>query len=358
VSTEWFDLVSGSATGAKATLARAGLRALSVPFAAAAGLRRWLYRRGVLASRRAPVPVISVGNITVGGTGKTPLVEYLARGLIERDRKPGIVSRGYKACPGSSGDEASMLRGDLGADVAVVEDPVRHRGCLRAVEEFAADVIVLDDGFQHLALERDVDIVTVDATNAFGFGRLLPAGCLREPPRELRRADCVVVTRTDLVPAADITGLRGRLVEIAPDVLVVESTYAPRQLVGRDGEAREASDLDGARVAAFCGIGNPYAFGMTLRRQGAEVVLARRFADHHDFTRDEILSVFEEARSRSADMVVTTQKDMTRITPALMDGVDGPPLFVLRARFRVRSGEKELWGLIGRALKAPRSGRS
>jgi tetraacyldisaccharide 4'-kinase len=350
LSTGWFDLVSGAARGPAASAARAGLRALSVPFAAGARLRRWLYRRGVLQMHRATIPVISVGNICVGGTGKTPLVEYLARGLMERSRRPAVIMRGYRARPGESGDEASMLRAAFGAGVAVIEDPFRVRGCETAVVEAGADVAILDDGFQHLALCRDLDVVVVDATNPFGFGRLLPAGCLREKPSALRRADAIVITRAQLVPKPDLDALHARLAATAPDAYVLESEYTPHALAGLDGAQRSLEELRGAPVAAFSGIGNPHAFGLTLRRLGARIVLAKRYADHHPFSHAEISWVLEEAARRGAVFVLTTRKDAQRIPTEACARSGAPPVCVVDARLTIRAREPELWDLVARAL--------
>jgi len=332
------------------------LGALAAPYAAATGARRWLYSSGIFRARRAPVPVLSVGNITVGGTGKTPLVEHLARGLASRGRRPAVVMRGYGATPVGGSDEAALLRENLGEDAAVIVDPDRLAGVNAAVEESGADVTVLDDGFQHLSLARDLDIVALDAMNPFGFGRLLPAGCLREGPAALARADVIVITRSDLAPEADVAELRAHVSRLAPEARVAESTYSPARLETLAGEGSfEIANLDGKRASAFCGIGNPYAFGMTIRRLGAKVVYSKRFADHHPFSAREIVDVAREAGSRGAEMVITTQKDAKRIPEgAWPDGA--PPLCVLHAEFAFRTGERDFWKAVTRAIEAPPGG--
>jgi tetraacyldisaccharide 4'-kinase len=311
-----------------------------------------LYDAGILPTRQASVPVVSVGNITVGGTGKTPLVEHIAKGLASRGRSPAVVMRGYGAAAGRGSDEASLLRANLGPGVPVVEDPDRHAGVERAARDLGADVAVLDDGFQHIALARDLDVVALDATSPFGFGRLLPAGCLREGPRALRRADAIVITRSDLPPEADVAELRKHVERVAPEALVVPSTYAPKRIEvpGGDTGARPES-LDGARVAAFCGIGNPYAFGMAIRRLGARLVHARRFPDHHPFSEQDLSEVARDAGARRAEIVLTTQKDAARIAEgAWPDGA--PPLRVLRAEFAFTDAEAEraFWQGVVRAV--------
>ncbi len=340
---EWFDIVSGARKGAPAALARGALRALSVPYAAATGARMWLYGTGILVARRAGVPVLSVGNITAGGTGKTPLVEHLALGLVSRGRRPAVVMRGYGATDASGSDEATILRANLGEHVPVIENPDRLEGVRAAASEFGADVAVLDDGFQHLRLARDLDIVTLDATSPFGFGRLLPAGCLRERPRALARAQVIVITRADLPPGPDVTALREHVMRLAPEACVVSSVYAPARLESFSARTVTAlGELQGISAAAFCGIGNPYAFGMTIRRLGARLVFSRRFPDHHPFSREELAEVAGEAAVEGAALVLTTQKDAARIPEgAWPDGA--PPLHVLRAEFAFRDGERDFW---------------
>ena len=349
----WFDVVSGAKRGAGATFARGALRALSVPYAIATGARRWLYDAGIFSVRRATVPVLSVGNITVGGTGKTPLVEHLARGLVSRGRRPAVVMRGYGATAAGGSDEATILRRNLGDGVTVIVNPNRYEGVQTAARESGADVAVLDDGFQHIGLARDLDIVALDATSPFGFGRLLPAGCLREGPAALMRAQAIVITRADLPPEEDVAALRAHVERIARGACIAEAVYAPTALEpapgGSDTKVPDIAVLDGTRAAAFCGIGNPYVFGMTIRGLGARLVYSKRFADHHPFTLDELAMVAREAGARGAALVLTTQKDAARIPEgAWPEGA--PPLHVLRAEFAFRDGERDFWKAVTGAI--------
>jgi tetraacyldisaccharide 4'-kinase len=355
VRSAWFDIVSGARRGARAAAARAALGALSFPYAAAVRGRRWLYRRGVFRSRRAPVPVISVGNITVGGTGKTPFVEYLVKGLRERGRRPAVVMRGYGRRRGEPSDEAALLAVNLGRDVPVIEDPDRLRGC-EAARGRGADVAVLDDGFQHVRLERDLDVVVLDATSPFGFGRLFPAGCLREAPESLARADVIVISRADLPGPAELDAIRARASELAPDAFVIEGVHMPTRLEtvkGVEGPAFER--VFSGPVAAFAGVGNPYAFGMTLRRLGAKLVLSKRFADHHRYRPAELACLAEEAEARGAGFVLTTQKDAVRLGGDDWP-VTAPPLYVLRAEFELRGDDRVFWELVARALEREAEG--
>jgi tetraacyldisaccharide 4'-kinase len=298
-----------------------------------------------------------VGNITVGGTGKTPLVEHLARGLVSRDRRPAVVMRGYGATSAGGSDEATILRRNLGEGVAVIVNPNRYDGVQAAAHDSDADVAVLDDGFQHIALARDLDIVALDATSPFGFGRLLPAGCLRESPDALARAQVIVVTRADLPPEEDVAALRAHVEGIARGACIAEAVYAPTALEpvpggpgGPGDDIPDLAGLDGARAAAFCGIGNPYVFGMTIRRLGARLVYSKRFADHHAFTLDELAGVAREAGRRRATLVMTTQKDAARI-PEGGWPEGAPPLCVLRAEFAFRDRERDFWKAVNAAIE-------
>lgn len=354
----WLEIVSGSEKGVKATAARAVLRALSVPFSAAASGRRWLYEKGALHARRASIPVISVGNITVGGTGKTPLVEHVARELsagsfLASGRSPAIVMRGYGAryggSPGQAGssDEARVLRKNLGTGVRVIEDANRFRGAETAASRYGCDVAVLDDGFQHVQLERDLDVVCVDATSPFGFGKLFPAGGLREGPEALARADVVVITRSDLPPAGEVELLDERVRELAPEALVMKSVFRPSRLetAGGPPASLPVERIEGAHLAAFCGIGNPRAFGLTIRRLGGDVVLAKRFGDHHPYRPEELGRLAAAAEAKKARFVVTTQKDAARI-PEDAWPAGAPPLYVLRAEFAFVERERAFWDLV------------
>ena len=230
---------------------------------------------------------------------------------------------------------------------------------------------VLDDGFQHIRLARDLDVVALDATSPFGFGRLFPAGCLREGPRALARADVIVITRSDLPPAEEVEALDERVRELAPEALVMKAVFAPSGVTAfnrdiqdeqdtRDGEAEDGgglscvscTSLSGERLAVFCGIGNPRAFSLAVRRLGCEVVLERRFPDHHPFTLNELAGLAHAAEAKGARFVLTTQKDAARIAQLGEDAWPGtPPLHVLRAEFAFVDRERAFWEAVETALE-------
>jgi tetraacyldisaccharide 4'-kinase len=314
----------------------------------------WLYglaaerRRARLSARgvRLPVPVLSVGNITCGGTGKTPTVEMIVRDLIARGRHPAILSRGYRAGADGRNDEWRVLSKAL-PEVPHIADPDRARGG-RAAISAGADVLVLDDGFQHVRLARDLDLVLIDALDPFGGGRVLPAGLLREPLRALRSAHLIAITRGRLVPPPLLGVLRGLLRDRFPGVPRIELDAEPISWAPLPGGAPVApGELRGKRVAAFAGIGNPAAFRAELAGLGLEVVSWTAFPDHHPYRPEELAEIGERARRAGAEAVVMTEKDAVKIPPAFADRL---PWLSLRIAFRVTAGADTLDGAIRRAI--------
>lgn len=286
-------------------------------YGAVAELRRgWHERR----ARRLARPVVSVGNITCGGTGKTPTVEMVVRDLLERGRRPAILSRGYAARrrPGSGeggivlgNDELDVLAANL-PDVPHYQGRDRYARGLEAVSR-GADVLVLDDGFQHARLHRDLDIVLIDAIFPLGGGRVLPAGLLREPLRALAKADLFGISRSDQVPprlldALD-TYLRRRFGGI-PRIHLRTEAVSVRSL---GGAVEPAESLRDRRALAFCGVGNPEAFRRQLLSLGARIEGLIRFRDHHRYVPSDIEMIRARAAELGADAVVMTQKDAVKI---------------------------------------------
>lgn len=331
-------LVSGRSRGWRPALARVGLSAASGPYAAAVWLRNRLYDRGWKQTQRAAVPVISVGNLTLGGTGKTPCVEYLARFYRERDVRLAILSRGYKGERGRN-DEAMVLEENL-PDVPHLQGTDRIALAATAVEELEAELLILDDGFQHRRLGRDLDVVLLDATNPWGHGRHFPRGLLRESPCELRRAGVVMLTRCDQMPDEDVRALETKARKFAPDAPVVATEHAPVEWLQHDAPSRPVETLLGRPVVAFCGLGNPDAFRRTLRDLGCVPKEFRSFPDHHGYTRADLESLRDWARRQPADAVLaTTQKDLVKLRTARIGERD---LFALRIGLRVRDSAESV----------------
>lgn len=282
---------------------------LSLPYAGVASLRARAYEAGLLGQRRLQGKVISVGNLTVGGTGKTPIVAWIAERLARDGKRAGILSRGYKgdSVDGSTektSDEVRLLQARLGEAVAYGIGPNRYANGERLAKQ-GVEWFILDDGFQHLQLARDVDIVLIDATNPFGGGRVLPSGRLREPRSALKRADIVVITRSEHAAAVE-TVIR-RFTD-AP------LFYAQPQLesirIWRGGDSVKVDSQSLKRVFAFCGIGNPGAFVANLRGWGFGVVGQTFFRDHHRYTRQDALELEEAARAAGAESLICTEKDI------------------------------------------------
>ncbi len=333
------ELVSGRRRGLAATLLRASLRAAETPYTFVVRLRNRRYDRGRAEIHRAAVPVISVGNLTLGGTGKTPLVEWVARWLREHDVRVTLISRGYGAEDGVYNDEARELEQKL-PDVPHIQDPDRVRAAQVAVEELQCQAILLDDGFQHRRLARDLDIVLIDALEPFGFGHVFPRGTLREPWSGLARAQLVALSRADLVDADTRTLIRRRVAEVAPHAGWAELEHRPRSLLASDGHQTPLDALAGQRVAAFCGIGNPAGFRHTLESCGYQVAAFREFPDHHDYSRADVESLHSWARSQSdLHAVLCTHKDLVKLSLARL----GPqPLRAVTIGIEFLSGQAEL----------------
>jgi tetraacyldisaccharide 4'-kinase len=281
------------------------------------------------------MPVISIGNLTVGGTGKTPCVEYVARLLRKHDYRVAVLSRGYGAEAGRN-DEAMVLEENL-PDVPHYQGRDRVALARTAVEESESEVLVLDDGFQHRRLARDLDVVLIDATDPWGSGYLFPRGGLREPKGGLRRANIVMVTRCESL--CDFNAIEGEIRSISKTVPIVGTVHGPLELVNNSGR-ESVKALHGRPVGAFCGIGNPEAFRYTLTLVGADVRVFSEYSDHHPYSREDVDALRRWAASLpDGAFVVTTQKDWVKLR---LDELEGRPLWALRVGIEFVSG-KELF---------------
>lgn len=301
-------------------MARGGLWLASGPYGAAMRIRNAAFDRGWRRVTRATVPVISVGNLTLGGTGKTPAVEYIARHFRARDIRVAILSRGYGGAGGPN-DEALMLEENL-PDVPHLQGADRVALAAMAVEELESELLILDDGFQHRRLARDLDVVLVDATDPWGLGHLVPRGLLREPRSGLRRAGAVLMTRCDQAGQGAVDRVRGEIEAIVrPGTPIVESTHQPLEWL-RDGHGPLPADaLAGRTAAAFCGIGRPDAFRATLESLGIKLIEMKTYPDHHAYNRGDIDALRTWSASLPAGAVVlTTQKDLVKLRLADLAG--------------------------------------
>jgi tetraacyldisaccharide 4'-kinase len=332
------DLVSGRRRGAGASALRGMLRAAEVPYAAAVDWRNRLYDRGHATVHRAGVPVVSVGNLTLGGTGKTPMVKWLAQRLQKQGLRVAIVSRGYGSNGDAQNDEALELRQALG-DVPHVQNPDRVAAAENAISQFGSQVIVLDDGFQHRRLARDLDIVLLDALEPFGYDHVFPRGTLREPSIGLERAHVVCLSRSDAISPRQRNAIRDRVRQLAPGAAWCECTHAASGLIDTTGHLHALAELVGRRVAAFCGIGNPAGFRHTLDGTGCQIVAWREFPDHHAYRPEDLAAVDRAAADSNAEFIVCTHKDLVKLTK---EWIADRPVLALAIEMRFLTGQELL----------------
>lgn len=331
-------VVSGQRRGIGPALARGGLRIAEVPYAAAMRLRNWRYDSGRSRIHRVDVPVISVGNLTLGGTGKTPMVAWLARWLRDHNVRVTLISRGYGSTGGGRNDEALELELQL-PDVPHLQNADRIAAAAVAIEEFECQMILLDDGFQHRRLARDLDIVLLDACEPFGYGHVFPRGLLREPVCGLSRAQVVALSRADMKSAEERETIRRTVARYAPQAAWLEMTHQPRCLRSAAGLETAFDSLTNQPVAAFCGIGNPQGFRHTLESIGCRITAFREFPDHHAYARDDIADLTGWAADAHAAAVICTQKDLVKIG---LEQLGRQPLFALQIGLGFLNGKEAL----------------
>jgi len=352
----------------KANLTRALLFGSSKIFQVAVKIRRWLYNWRILRDTTLGVQVIAIGNLTVGGTGKTPVVEKFARELRDAGRNVAILSRGYRSKPAPfhqrllnkillredqtpprvvsdgksllldsemAGDEPYMLASNL-KDVVVLVDKDRVKSGRYAIQKFGCDTLLLDDGFQYWDLRgRRHDVVLIDRQQPFGNEHLLPRGTLREPPSHLARAHTIFITKSDGKTAE----LRERIARLNSTAAVIECIHQP--LYFEDvftGERKGLDLLTGKKVASLSGIAQPESFEQSLVKLGGELVYSKRFADHHRFTQQEILNAINRAKKRQAEIIVTTQKDAVRFPKIDRRDV---PFYFMRVEIKIVAGAND-----------------
>jgi tetraacyldisaccharide 4'-kinase len=309
--------------GSRITPLYALLRLLSLPYRGAVTVRNGFYDRGLFRQKKLPCMVVSVGNITVGGTGKTPMVILLAKLLLEKGHRPAVLSRGYGAktnlpvnvvSDGSrilmgwheAGDEPLLIARSV-SGIPVLTGPRRLLTGRTAIGNFGADVLILDDAFQHRALFRDLDIVLIDAVRPYGNGRLLPGGPLREPAEALGRAHLLIQTGGSRRPEQPLSEV--------PEMPSFRGFHRPLGIVeGGTGRLFPVDSLQGKKVCAFAGIGQPEAFRRSLSELDLDMVSFRAFSDHHPYSRTDIDSLRQLAVETGADHIVTTEKDGIRLT--------------------------------------------
>jgi tetraacyldisaccharide 4'-kinase len=357
-------IIEGREKGIPAAVIGGGLWGLSQVYGLAVRVRTMLYRIGLLRRRSLDCLTISVGNITVGGTGKTPVVEALAATLAERGRNVAILSRGYKSerrrrgeksasekvfstrivsdgrrvllDAAHAGDEPYLLARNL-KGVVVLVDKDRVKAGRYAISQMAADAVILDDGFQHLPLGRRQDLVLIDCTNPFGNGHLLPRGVLRESVSSLKRADWLVLTKTTGV---DVGPIRARLQRINPWAAIIETIHQPLYVEEvATGNREPPAFLRGKDLYVFSAIARPQSFEASIERLGGRIAGRLRFLDHHRFTPEEMRRIQEEASATGAEAILTTEKDSVRLPTA--EETPPIPIYFLRVAIQVTGGAED-----------------
>jgi tetraacyldisaccharide 4'-kinase len=358
------DVIFGRREGVRATVLAGFLQGLSYLFSGIAQARLWLYQKRILHDQPLGCLVVVVGNLTVGGTGKTPVVEKFAAALRDRGRKVAILSRGYrsKAPPmwkkwwyavshteeppprivsdgqrvlltsETAGDEPYMLARNL-PGVLVIVDKNRVKAGAYAIKKFGCDTLILDDGFQYLPLKGRLNLLLVDKTNPFGNGHLLPRGILREPIKHLKRASYVFLTKSDGERDLELEAL---IQQHNPGVDMIECAHRPQYLQRFGTDERQPLDwLDGKRVGAFSGIAVPESFEKFVRDLGGRIQFTRRFLDHYRFTSEDFVELFTEGIEQKVEFIVTTEKDAVRLPDGLPCAV---PIYYLRLEIDIIRG--------------------
>jgi tetraacyldisaccharide 4'-kinase len=338
-------IISGQKKGLDASLLRALLYGASLPYWGIINLRNLFYDKNILKSHKANLKVISIGNITAGGTGKTPLVIWLTNHLSKK-HKCAILTRGYKSTTKGS-DEANTLANSC-PGVPVIVNPDRIAGAAEAVKTHAAEVLILDDAFQHRKISRDIDIITVDATCPFGYNKILPAGLLRESISSIIRAHAAIITRIDNVRSVE--DIEKKLLSYNSSLIIAHSIHKPSKVIKANDQTLPLEQLKAKKVFAFCGLGNPDAFFNTVRSIGAEVAGTLIFDDHHDYTKDDIDKITATAETVNAELILTTQKDFVKLEPAWQKNIE-PDFAYLIINIKITKNLEKITQLIKNTIE-------
>jgi tetraacyldisaccharide 4'-kinase len=338
----FIEIVSGRDRSVRAHVARALLRAIEPAYTAVANLRNRMYDSGLKRARSLDRPAISVGNITTGGTGKTPTVAMLAKSLIEAGESPAILLRGYRKSGAAQSDEQVLLSQLLPPSVPVVADADRVRGAAQALQRAAqTSVFLLDDAFQHRAVHREFDLVLIDATCPFGFGHVLPRGLLREPRSGLTRASAFLITHASECSVDELSRIENllRATNTNAPIFYCDHRIAGLVQIGRTWDVIPVEAAASRRTLAFCGIGNPGSFSRALQQRGLTLMAEVAFDDHHPYTAEDMYELGLRAKDVHADALVTTEKDMVRIAPDWARELPAP-LYAARLELEIRASDR------------------
>ena len=334
--------MSGEGTSLKAGCLRAALTAAVPGYALGNALRSAGFATGIKRTHALGRPTVSVGNLTTGGTGKTPMVGWVVSQLLEQGHHPCILLRGYRG-----GDEAAEHQARWGERVRVEPNPDRVAAAgVALAEDPSITCFVLDDGFQHRRAQRDLDLVLIDATNPWGYGHLLPRGLMREPRSVLKRASEVIVTRSDQAGSEALSKLDKEITALTGKPPIARAEHAWAGLVDADGDVHDLSLLKDLPVMGVVGIGNPSAFEATLNQHAKQVLHCEALSDHHGYTRKQLLRFIDLAITAGAQAIVTTEKDWVKWASLLEDDKVEVPIYRAALVMRFRDGAEALAGLL------------
>jgi tetraacyldisaccharide 4'-kinase len=331
-------LISGESRGVVPSCLRTGLHLLSWGYSLGTGIRNRLYASGLKTVYSPGVPAVAVGNITTGGTGKTPVVAWLTNWFSARGFSPAILSRGYRSLESGENDEKLVLD-RLCPGVPHLQNPDRVASARLAVARDSAQVLILDDAFQHRRIGRDLNLCLIDATNPWGYGYLLPRGLLRELRSELRRADLIIVTRCDQRSRSELEHLIEEIHRWAKDVPIVQSRFAPTGWRTLDGRMLALDEFQKRSAIAFCGLGNPAGFRQSLDASGCTIEEFVTFPDHHHYTSEDLETLKHAASDRTCSLLMTTLKDLVKLRAEAFPGLTAAALEIT---FDVIEGEADL----------------
>jgi tetraacyldisaccharide 4'-kinase len=348
-ATFWRKLVTSENPPLGSMLLRWALLVPSYFYRIAVVLRNRRYDSSPLKTVKVPVTVISIGNITTGGTGKTPLVAWLCNHYTAKGISTAVLTRGYKFKDSVFADEPAMLA-KASPDAKVIVNPDRIAGAHKAINEYNAKLLIMDDGFQHRKLARDVDIVAIDATEPFGYEKLLPAGLLREPLDSLKRADAVVITRSNQNSPEIISEIKNRISQINPDIVFASAVHRPLGVKLIKDSQMSLNELIGKRIYAFCGIGNPDSFFQTLSDMALNIVGTKVYNDHYRYTDADIAAIYEDATYKQAQLVLTTHKDWIKTALLSIDKFE-IPFAALLIELEFTGGQENIIALVDKAIE-------
>ncbi|NQT95441.1 MAG: tetraacyldisaccharide 4'-kinase [Candidatus Omnitrophica bacterium] len=338
-----YNIITGSPKEPIGFLIRWLFLLLSLLYLAGIRLRGIFFKTGLLKSYRLKASVISIGNITWGGTGKTPLVEAICRYFSEHGRRVSLLTRGY-------GEDENRVLSENMDKVSVLAGGDRVKNALKKETESDVGLFVLDDGFQHAKIKRDLDIVTINATDPFGTGFVIPGGILREPISSLKRADIAVITKTNLVTKEEADIVKNKVLKVNPDMDIFESIHQPILLYSNKSQEQPLGYIKGKNICAVSALGDNGSFIKTLKNLGAHIGSEISYMDHHKYTAADLSAIFDSCAKNQIDTLVTTEKDWVKLKKLIAGpSADNIEILILKIKLRI-SNEEDFFGRLSSCI--------